>query len=76
MGIDDVATYEASWKQWGKPANFYPVETAEHTFTDGRMPGTSSSVSTTSQSAGTSSVQPTPSSRGSAPKGGYVSCGG
>jgi thiosulfate/3-mercaptopyruvate sulfurtransferase len=76
MGIDDVATYEASWKEWGKPSNFYPVETTVHTFTDQRRPGTSSSAATTSSSVSTSSDRPAPSGGGDAPKGGYVSCGG
>jgi len=78
MGVDDVTTYEASWKQWGNPANFFPVETTLNTFADDRKPGTSSSaaspVSQTDKSA--SSARQTPSSTGNAPKGGYVSCGG
>ena len=77
MGIDDVTTYEASWKQWGNPANFYPVETTVNTFADDRKPGTSSSASSASGSdKGASAARQTPSSTGDAPKGGYVSCGG
>lgn len=76
MGIDNVATYEASWKQWGNPANFYPVETSEHTFADERTPGTSTVAGAASKPGSTSPARKAPSSRGDAPKGGYVSCGG
>jgi thiosulfate/3-mercaptopyruvate sulfurtransferase len=75
MGIDDVATYEASWKQWGQPSNFYPVETTVHTFDQGRLPGTSSAAGAASPPAAASPQQRS-SSSGNAPKGGYVSCGG
>lgn len=75
MGFDDVMTYEPSWKQWGNPANFYPVETAENKPAGGDLPGAGGKTSregTTSPSSGPKTVQKT----SGAPKGGYVSCGG
>ena len=76
MGIDNVFTYEPSWKQWGKPANFFPVETNVNNLTGTGLPGTSSARSTTVSTSGSQSTGQTESSVGSAPKSGYVSCGG
>lgn len=77
MGIDNVTTYEPSWKQWGRPANFFPVETAVHRLAGSALPGASSGdEATTQESAGSPSSAPKTSTAGSAPKGGYVSCGG
>lgn len=76
MGIDNVTTYEASWKQWGNPANFYPVETEAHQLAGAGLPGTSSFRQSPTSTAGGGRPKPADSSGGSAPKGGYVSCGG
>ncbi|MFP4349858.1 MAG: sulfurtransferase [Desulfococcaceae bacterium] len=74
MGFNDVITYEPSWKEWGNPANFYPVETAENKLTGGNLPGAGGKRSRSGavQSSGTQSAQ----TSSGAPKGGYVSCGG
>ena len=78
MGIENVQTYEASWKQWGNPSMYYPVETAERTLTGTALPGRSKSASRgPSSTAATAETQN--GGGGSAagqPKGGYVSCGG
>jgi len=77
MGIDSVTTYEPSWKQWGKPANFFPVETTVHRLAGGDLPGTSSAAKATrSATVGGASTRQKASADGNAPKGGYVSCGG
>jgi thiosulfate/3-mercaptopyruvate sulfurtransferase len=77
MGIDDVTTYEPSWKQWGQPANFFPVETTVHRLAGSDLPGTSSAVEgTRSSTAGDASTGQKASPDGKAPKAGYVSCGG
>lgn len=77
MGIDNVHTYEPSWKQWGKPANFFPVETTVHRLAGSDLPGTSSAAKgTRSSMVGGSAPGQKVSADGNAPKGGYVSCGG
>jgi thiosulfate/3-mercaptopyruvate sulfurtransferase len=76
MGIDNVTTYEPSWKQWGKPANFFPVETTVNTMAGTGLPGTSSAGTTTASATENQPARQTESSSGSAPKSGYVSCGG
>ncbi|MGD9329874.1 MAG: rhodanese-like domain-containing protein [Desulfobacterales bacterium] len=77
MGIDNVTTYEPSWKQWGQPANFFPVETTVHRLAGSGLPGASSSAeaSAKARADSPSSGQKTPTDS-NAPKGGYVSCGG
>ncbi len=76
MGIDNVATYEASWKEWGNPANFYPVETAFHRLTGSSLPGVASTRAKAASAIDSQSAAQSGSSAGSTPKGGYVSCGG
>jgi len=76
MGIDNVYTYEPSWKQWGKPANFFPVETTVNTLAGTGLPGTSSGKTATASTTGSQPAGQAESSGGSAPKSGYVSCGG
>ena len=76
MGIDNVYTYEPSWKQWGKPANFFPVETAVNRLAGTDAPGPSTGRATTASTTGGQPTRQTESSGGSAPKSGYVSCGG
>lgn len=72
MGIKQVITYEHSWKEWGDPKKFYPVETVERKFSGNGLPEISfstGSVSKSENSGEKSRVQ-------EKPKGGYVSCGG
>lgn len=76
MGIDNFYAYEPSWKQWGKPANFYPVETTLNTLAGSGLPGTSSARTTTVSTNRSQPAGQTESSSGRAPKSGYVSCGG
>jgi thiosulfate/3-mercaptopyruvate sulfurtransferase len=78
MGMANVATYEASWKQWGNPAMYYPVETVERTLAGTTLPGASTVAAAgahTGKVAGTAKGSSSPSTD-TAPKGGYVSCGG
>lgn len=81
MGINHVATYEASWKEWGNPAMFYPVETIDRKMKSADLPGVSRMAATdagpsrpSGDSGGSVSGSSTPID--AAPKGGYVSCGG
>ena len=73
MGFEQVYTYEASWKEWGSPDRFFPVETRENMITNQRRPQAAGS---TAMSAGRRTTQTTESGSGSAPDDGYISCGG
>lgn len=73
MGFEQVYTYEASWKEWGNPDKFFPVETRENLLTDRRRPHAPGSRSI---SARNQAPQTTTSGSGSAPDDGYISCGG
>ncbi|HSO21140.1 MAG TPA: rhodanese-like domain-containing protein, partial [Desulfosarcina sp.] len=75
MGIENVYTYEASWKEWGNPAMFYPVETTERTFAGAGKPGASQRAAQTSTKTADGKSGAAGQS-GTQPKGGYVSCGG
>ncbi len=77
MGFERVRSYESSWKEWGKPDNFFPVERPANAITD----------TTTSQSAQTEVKSPPPADDNAdrqsnttketdKPASGYVSCGG
>ncbi len=74
MGFSDVFTYEPSWKEWGEPSNFYPVERTENKLVGGALPGTGKTSQARVQSV--SAGGKTPQTSGGQPKGGYVSCGG
>lgn len=78
MGIDQVITYEPSWKEWGNPDKFYPVETREHRFAGTGRPGTSKANRSgdTDRRTVSSSTEAPRQSGGGQPSGGYVSCGG
>lgn len=77
MGIDQVITYEASWKEWGNPDYFFPVETREHRFAGTARPGTSRKETAGGTVEQTASAADGPeSASGGQPSGGYVSCGG
>lgn len=73
MGFGNVLTYEPSWKEWGNPDNFFPVETRKN-----RLAGTSlpepSKKSASAVPAGGGGKNSGPADR--SPSGGYVSCGG
>ena len=75
MGFSHVTAYEASWKEWGHPALFFPVETLERKLAGDALPGVSAgrASGTTTRADEESGVAPEP---GGAPRGGYVSCGG
>jgi len=75
MGFENIITYEPSWKEWGNPENFYPVETTERKFAEGAMPQPSQKKVVRKSTSDRSNAQ-SPSSSGKKPKGGYVSCGG
>lgn len=73
MGFENVYTYEPSWKEWGNPEKFYPVETRENRLAGGMLP----EPSKTAASAGQVPQDRTRSKPASSePTGGYVSCGG
>jgi thiosulfate/3-mercaptopyruvate sulfurtransferase len=73
MGFENVVTYESSWKQWGNPDNFFPVETRENRLAGTFLPEPSkapaSAVRTTEEGKNRKPAS-------SSPSGGYVSCGG
>jgi thiosulfate/3-mercaptopyruvate sulfurtransferase len=73
MGFSQVFTYEPSWKQWGDPNNFYPVETRANRLAGDRLPTASHKTSTTKQAARNRTADKPASGE---PSGGYVSCGG
>ena len=72
MGFENVFTYEASWKEWGNPDRFFPVETTPNKLINNTLPGVSTKVSAQQSSAGKDSSQ----NRSSQPDSGYISCGG
>ena len=69
MGFENVYTYENSWKEWGNPEKFFPVETRENRLAGSMLPETS--VKTGSVRAVTKERR-----RGKPASGGSVSCGG
>jgi len=71
MGFEQVYTYEASWKEWGNPDKFFPVETRENVLRDRSRPDAPGSMSARNRT-----TQTTKSGTGSAPDDGYISCGG
>jgi len=78
MGFERVRSYEASWKEWGKPDNFFPVEKSDAIEAAGSgsaADGTKADVKSPPPAEKTAERQ---SSGGESdkPAGGYVSCGG
>ena len=73
MGYENVYTYEASWKEWGNPEAFLPVETRENKLTGDFLPEPVK-MSGSVQPAGSAPAKTRP--NGDQPSGGYVSCGG
>ncbi|MCF8075854.1 MAG: sulfurtransferase [Desulfotignum sp.] len=75
MGFDRVYTYEPSWKEWGNPDKFFPVETRENTLAGSMLPTPSTETQTVSTRK--SDTKPSQDRSGSGkPAGGYMSCGG
>jgi thiosulfate/3-mercaptopyruvate sulfurtransferase len=72
MGFKNVFAYEASWKEWGNPGRFFPVETTANTLTDNALPGVSTQVSA-QQSSAKKADSPTNANK---PDSGYIFCGG
>ncbi|MEE4242914.1 MAG: rhodanese-like domain-containing protein [Desulfopila sp.] len=78
MGFENVYTYEPSWKEWGRPANYYPVETEENILKSGPLPQPSriSGSGGRVTSRKNSNVDASDPDGSNEPTGGYVSCGG
>ncbi len=74
MGFETVFTYEASWKEWGNPDLFLPVETTPNKLTDTTLPGVSMTAASQSRLAKNKASSKTVSSN--KPDDGYISCGG
>lgn len=79
MGFEKVMSYEASWKQWGKPANFYPVTTSTSMLVSDNKPEVQQSSAKVEEKETASGSAPSRSGsepQNNQPAGGYVSCGG
>lgn len=82
MGFDQVYTYEASWKEWGHPDNYFPVETRTNTVKGTRLPQASGNADAQTRKTPSPSGPDRGSGSGSASgsksgsDSGYVSCGG
>jgi thiosulfate/3-mercaptopyruvate sulfurtransferase len=74
MGFENIFTYEASWKEWGNPEKYYPVETRENIFAGENLP----EPLRTQVSASRVVIKDrrNPATTSGEPSGGYVSCGG
>ena len=69
MGFENIYTYENSWKEWGNPENFFPVETRENRLFGSMLPEPSKKGGSDQHvTKGVNSSKPA--------SGGYVSCGG
>ena len=75
MGFDRVFTYEASWKEWGNPDRFFPVETQENVLPDVLLPEPSTTQTASTRKSAGDQQEPGKSASGK-PSGGYISCGG
>ncbi len=77
MGFEHVYTYEPSWKEWGNPDKFFPVETRENKLVGGALPEPSQKTAAAGQvSKGRTSGTSSGGRTSGEPSGGYVSCGG
>jgi len=77
MGVRNVYAYEASWKEWGRPEAFYPVETTPISLSTKALPGASTTAQTGSaQATGGQAGNPAAGGSNKTPKSGYVFCGG
>lgn len=74
MGFENVFTYEASWKEWGNPDKFFPVETRENRLVGDMLPDASGQAVSSRRTKPRDGKAGKPSS--GEPSGGYVSCGG
>jgi thiosulfate/3-mercaptopyruvate sulfurtransferase len=75
MGFDRVYTYEASWKEWGNPDRFFPVETRENSLAGSMLPTPSTANRTVSSRRADTKTSEDGAGSGK-PAGGYISCGG
>ncbi len=78
MGFSNVYTYEPSWKEWGNPDNYFPVETLENVLESTVLPqpsGSTASVKTTANGQKGKTPTSVPNTANE-PSGGYISCGG
>jgi thiosulfate/3-mercaptopyruvate sulfurtransferase len=75
MGFDRVYTYEQSWKEWGNPDKFFPVETRENTLAGTTLPTHSTAARTISTRKSDTNASENSSGSGK-PDSGYISCGG
>ncbi|MCJ8499014.1 sulfurtransferase [Desulfatitalea alkaliphila] len=75
MGFERVYTYEKSWKEWGNPDRFFPVETRENKLASSMLP-TPSTATRTVSSQKSSEASSSDGSGSGKPAGGYISCGG
>ena len=71
MGFETVYTYEPSWKEWGNPEHFFPVETRENLLSGDYLPQMSSRTASDSKT-----VKHASPATGKQPENGYMSCGG
>lgn len=78
MGFDNVYTYEPSWKEWGSPDKYFPVETRENVLKSTVLPQPSANTAFTKTTANRQKSKTSTSAPENAnePSGGYVSCGG
>jgi thiosulfate/3-mercaptopyruvate sulfurtransferase len=73
IGFENVLTYEPSWKEWGDPNKFFPVETRENQLVGVTLPEPHIKSAGGQQiTKGQKSGKPATGK----PSGGYVSCGG
>lgn len=75
MGFADVYTYENSWKEWGRPQSYFPVEIQENRLSKRTLPGVGKKTASNVVSDGRNTDEKAP-RPDKTPKGGYVSCGG
>jgi thiosulfate/3-mercaptopyruvate sulfurtransferase len=77
LGYPRVITYEPSWKEWGRPEAYFPVETEANDLPSAGG-GAAAAAMPRQPATPTADRTPQPSARpaAEAPSGGYVSCGG
>jgi len=82
MGFKDVMVYDKSWYSWGRPEEFFPVETRARTLPGQSLPEVKSepeTQKTTSSSGPADKPEPREGKSGNNSEGGgkkYISCGG
>ena len=76
MGLPRVITYEPSWKEWGQPGKFFPVETRENPLPSGPALQLDGDQAAREPARPMPTPRPAPRAPSEEPAGGYVSCGG